>query len=231
VFKSAGFLLVRPDPDRDPVVPRSCTCSLCGCLSDFLPDTWCISWAEDGKREQEEHCKRFELTAAEYSVLADFVTTGFDTSFGWTNVIYDLDAAVDFHERYGRSRGFRLVEIGLHESDIASFIDVAMPPAQKPGYAPNGEVGVLVKLRQGAAMSPLGRVIGFEPVSFFLAMGHSWYCTHLHQKLATEGVHANDHGLIQEYSVAKSICERLGNGALVGEPEPYFPWCVSLIAA
>jgi hypothetical protein len=200
------------------------------CLSDFLPDTWCISWAEDGKRDPEKHCRRFELSLAEYSALAEFVTMGFDAKFGWTNVVYDMDVAVELHERYGRSRGFRLVEIGLHESDIAAFIDVATPPSQKPGYAPNGEAGELTKLRQGAAMSSRGSIIGFEPVSFYLAMGHSWYCTHLHLELASEGVHANKHGLIEDYSVAKSICVRLRDGSLVGEPEPYFPWCVSLIA-
>jgi hypothetical protein len=230
MFRSAGFLLMRPDSDRDPAIPDSCVYSLSGCLSEFLPDTWCISWAEDGKRDHDEHCRRFELANAEYASLTDLVTSGFGQKFGWTNTIYDLDTATELHERYGRSRGFRLVEVGLHDFDIAAFSDVATPPPQQPGYAPNGAAGVLTKLQQNLAMSPRGHVLGFEPVCFFLVMGCSWYCTHLHQQLASEGAHVNERGLLDDYSVAKSIVTRLGDGSLVGEPHPYFPWCISLIA-
>jgi hypothetical protein len=228
VFISGGFLLMRPDRTQRHSALSDLVVSICSCWSEFLPDTWCLAWAEDGRRAQDEHCRRFGLNFGEYHELSALATAGFDSRFGWSNVIFDLDVALDLQRRYGRSRQFRLFEIGLHESDVSRFVEVATPPPQQPGYAPNGEAGALTQLKRSRRMSSEGRVLGFEPLSFFLAMGHSWYCAGLQDDLAKEGILPNASGLIEDHATAESIVLRLASGDLSGEPEPYFPWRISV---
>jgi hypothetical protein len=226
MFVSAGFFLMRPHPTRGPAIPGELRFSLSGCLSEFLPDTWCIEWAEDAKENEAEHRLRFSLDRPEHARLVAQVTSGFGERFGWTNVVYDVGIARDLHEQFGRLRGFELVEVGLHQADVAEFVACATPPRSPTGFAPTGEAGVLQKLKRNEAMAPAGRFLGFEPVSFRACIGHSWRCTLEPEKLGS----TNSSGLIEDLDHARSMARSLGEGRLPAEPEPYFAWRIHHIA-
>lgn len=225
MFVSAGFFLMRPARHPDTDVPAHVRFSLSGCISEFLPDTWCIGWA-DANNDPDAHRARFALGEADYGRLVEFVTSGFGKYFGWPNVVHDIGVATELFEWLGRSRGFDVVEVGLLDSDISDFVACAVPTASPPGIAPMGECGVLEKLRRNEPMSSTGVIVGFEPVSFCNGMGHSWRCTVEPELIGS----TNAYGLIDDTGRARSVIRRLCNGTLAAEPEPYFAVCIRHIA-
>jgi len=229
-FVSAGFVIT-------PKVPRLTyfsvellpdhLVSLSSCIACFLPDAWCIEWADADSGGLPEEAQVFGLEPATFADLTSWVTERFGQSIAWPNIIRTLDVAEQLYSTFLNTRGnFKLLEIALHQSMTEIFCREA-EPVQQPGYAPLGRQGVHEVLLESNRLTKGGKVLGFEPVVFNDSLSCSWLCNGLETVVAdTLAIQPNEHGLIQKYDDARKCVEYISREEVGAEPGLWLPWLV-----
>jgi hypothetical protein len=182
-FISAGFIVTRPiarpsyasaDLLPDLIVSAS------PCLANFIPDTWCIEWTQDGLQSRIEKAEVFGLDSSGLTEVTAWVTAKFDDSVAWPNVLMNIEVARQFVNIFLNSLSdVRILELALHRSHIDQFCQKAEPPPQQPGFAPIGRQGVHEAILKTTPPTNGGRILGFEPLVFDFSLSCSWLCNNL----------------------------------------------------
>lgn len=145
-FVSAGFLITRAIPrpsyfSADLLPEQIVTAS--GCIANFIPDTWCIEWAQDAPEDQTEKAKAFNLDASGLSKVTAWASARFGDSIGWPNVLLDLHVAHQLVETFLSSvPDVKVLELALHTSQVLEFCQEAEPPSQENGFSTEGRQGI-----------------------------------------------------------------------------------------
>lgn len=73
-------------------------------------------------------------------------------------------------------------------------------------------------------------MLGFEVVSYWYQLGHSWLCSGLEREMhQLFGISPNARGFIDTLEQAMQVYEWIAEDEQKGqraEPEPYYPWLV-----
>jgi len=125
-------------------------------LATVAPGTWAIDWVQTPEGERLEEAALCGIPAERLSAVVAWVTERFDRQFAWPHVFLDRAAALEFRSLF-LPDGFRVLQIGLAEAAVDTFLAAGTPAAQQPGYAPTGATRVYQAL---AARQPLppGRI-------------------------------------------------------------------------
>lgn len=233
-FISAGFYVTRAvdrRADMSAALLPATLVSLSGCISAFVPDTWCIAWTTDSQAARLESAARFGLNAQALQELTEWATARFDTSVRWPNVLSNRDAAQELvRQFFGSLPGVKVLELGLHRTLVGKVCEAAEPPPQEPGFAPVGRQGIHELLLARNSLNPEGIPLGFEPLIFDYSLSHSWLCNYFSaaSDAADElllGIKPNQHGLIENYDDARRCVEVISRD-VDAEPGMWLPWLI-----
>jgi hypothetical protein len=230
-FISAGFLVTR-EVDRPSYVsaellpPRIFSAS--GCIAQFIPDTWCIEWAQNTPEQRVEDAATFGLDSIDMKAITAWTTPRFSTSIRWPNVIADVDTAKELVNRFlGTLSDVKVLQLGLHRSMTDGFCHEAEPPPQKPGFAPMGRQGVHEMILEGNPVAQGGHILGFEPLVFNHCLSCSWLCNGLDTVIAQAiGIKPNQYGLIEGFGEAHKCVEYISRDDVGAEPGLWLPWLI-----
>ncbi len=137
-FVAGGYYISkyveRPSYSSADLLPEKIL-SLSGCICEFVPDTWTLSWTGDSDEERKKSGAFFGLTPEAGEQLSAWTTSQFDKEVGWPNVCFELDTARLIRHRFiAAAEPAVIFGIGLHKSLENRFCDCAKPPEQKEGF-------------------------------------------------------------------------------------------------
>lgn len=230
-FISAGFFVTReverPSSLSAELLPARMI-SASRCIASFAPDTWCIEWTQDTQERRIEAARAFGLDAQALQEITAWATSRFDKAIRWSNVIIDLDAAIELVRLFlDKLPDVKVFELGLHRSMSQGFCQEAEPPPPKPGFAPNGRQGVHELLLAEKHLAGGGCVLGFEPLVFNHSMSCSWLCNGLEVLVSQAlGIKPNRHGLLGRFDEAVTSVEYISRDDVGAEPGLWLPWLI-----
>jgi hypothetical protein len=196
------------------------------CLAEIAPDTWAIEWVSATDEERAESAARCGISNTLITEAIAWTTDHFERGFAWSHVFLERAVALEFSERF-LSKDFRLLQIGLPERFLRSFLALAAPPPQQAGYAPNGSSGVYQALLKEDTL-PAGHSLGFEVLGYDRYGGgfDSYRCNAFEQPFAELGAVFNPAGLIDDESMALR-CAELANSPEIGTcADAWHPWLI-----
>lgn len=230
-FISAGFLVTRKI-DRPSYVSAELMpdhiISASDCISPFIPDTWCIEWANDTQDSRIKEAGRFGLGIDDLFEVTRWATSLFGRSIGWPNLIFNFETAEELVSRFiSKVPGVRILELCLHRDMVQEFCVKAEPPPQQPGFAPNGRQGIHEAILKNRAPLQNGVILGFEPIVFDHSLSCSWLCNRL-ETLVEEslGIRPNSHGFIDDLEEAFRCVEYISRDDTGSEPGLWLPWLI-----
>jgi hypothetical protein len=230
MFVSAGFFVTRsinrPDYANPSLIPERVV-TVSRCLAKFLPDTWCIEWTNDSDAERQEGANCFGLSQQRLFALIAESTTGFESRFGWPNVIWDLGFAQSIATQFlGEVSDVRVIELGLHRDDVEAFCHDA-EPEQHEGYASVGRHGIHEAILKNREVSESGISLGFEPLLSDGMLSCTWLCNGLETEIAERlQICPNPIGLIDTIELAQTVVSYIGRDDVGAEPGLWLPWLI-----
>jgi hypothetical protein len=125
------------------------------------------------------------------------------------------------------SGGFHLLQIALPEHLVRAFLTLAAPPAQQPGYAPNGASAVYQALLAHDLGVPAAERRGFEVLGYDRYGGgfDSFRCNALESAFAGLGATFNRWGLIDDEATALKCAEFANTQSTCADA--WHPWLVA----
>ncbi len=123
-----------------------------------------------------------------------------------------------------------IVGIGLHTSFAAGFVKendaliaqlISDEKISKWQLKRDEPFGVNKMIRQQTPLEPNGKILGFEPVAYFVGFSCGYVCN-VDQFAMVEDLHTypNEYGLIDSFEIAKIV------RSWRGTDEDYFPWLI-----
>jgi len=144
-------------------------------------------------------------------------------------VFYTLESTRAAYQKFlAKTKGVRLIGLGVHRQDTAGFIKENTPPPPEPGNAPWGQSGYFHVLQKKERLADGGKLLGFEPlVTYQRLVGCSWLCNGLEEVAKEElGIRPNKLGLLKSYKEARRITDRINKGDIGAEPGVWMPWAL-----
>lgn len=167
---------------------------------------------------------RLGLTAASFHTLQVQVDSAFEAErFGWPNVWLDRASAEWFYRHYlAAVPHIRLLAAALPAAYVDGFLQHHAPA---PGF---GASGLYQLISRRIELADSGRVLGYEILGVEEGGScHSFLCNYLEVPYRQElEVRFNDHGLIDDYSVAVHATDYTNLATTGAEPVPWYPWLV-----
>ncbi len=233
-YVSAGFLVTRRFPrpacNAAHLLPTTIF-SASSDLATFIPDDWAIAWCGVDQADRRREAAKLGIAPERVEGIVARVTAliADDARYGWPNVCYALDAAVEMARLAAPERGGLVaLELGLHADHVPEFLEASAPPPSPPGTGPYGEPGVRTALRRGASILATGRPLGFEPLCFDRALGCSWLCNGLEVAVARElGIRPNGVGLLADAGEARRAVAYISRDDVGAEPGLWLPWLLT----
>ncbi len=231
---SAGFFVTRrvPAPIWSGVatlLPQTIV-SASSCLCRFLPDSWAIEWCKCERREREEAARTFGVQPDRLDSVIENVTrlVADEASYGFPNLCYTLEAAQTAIQLVcPGAQDLGIFELGLPKDRLEEFCLATTPPPSRPGYAPNGEAGVLTALRRRIGLLESGVELGFEPLVFNFSLSCSWLCNGFEKVIAEKlGIRPNRHGLLGDLASADRAVAYMADETVSGEDGLWLPWLI-----
>ncbi|NIS78942.1 MAG: hypothetical protein GTO14_01670 [Anaerolineales bacterium] len=191
-------------------------------LCEIFPDTWILGWNNDSESDKYRRLLGLDEIAFQH-LQAEFTSLFEQGSFGFPNVFFNPEIALDFHSQYlSHLSHLKLLSIALDEKYWASFIEENEP------HQGTGESGIRAMLRARKIYSDQGRFRGFEVLGFDGANFCSFVCNSLeidfHQKLE---IVFNPNGLIGDYEMAKRAATYTMKPEVGAEPYVWHPWRIT----
>ena len=219
-------------PGADRVLPDLIV-STSSCLAEFIPDSWCIKWA-DGPFVEENYDERLELfnvVKGKALQMAAEATKRFDKDFVWPNVWFGLDQPRQFiHEYLANDPKRALLGLGIDGSNLGLFLKLTSPPPQEPGFGQVAAPGVHSAAAAHRSMASGGKVIGYEVRNCDRSYGSlscSWLCNGLHVDMWQKfGIGVNENGLFNSYGDAVNCVNYIRLPTTGAEPGEWFPLVV-----
>lgn len=230
-YNSGGYYISkyveRPSYSSADLLPEKIL-SLSGCICEFVPDTWTLSWTGDLDEDRQKNAAFFGLTPETFKQVSAWTTAHFDNEVGWPNVCFDLETARLIRDQFiATTEPVVIFGIGLHKTLQNKFCDYAKPPEQKEGFAPVGETGLYRAIRTASVLQEGGKVLGFEPVSFDQSQEHSWLCNELEKEIHRKlGVRPNENGYIDDFETALKCVDHISLDEVGAEPGLWLPWLI-----
>lgn len=153
--------------------------------------------------------------------MTEEVTNDFDEKYGWPNVIFDYETALELFNRFGKKYSFNFLEIGINENDAENFID-KMTPKQPDltKYSPVGESGCLIKLKQKEKITE-DTFLGYELIDAeYNNLTHSFLCNGIEKDFVKD---INKNNLFDSYEIASDVCKKINTKEINAEPGYWFP--------
>jgi hypothetical protein len=194
------------------------------CLATVAPDTWAIDWVSVTDTDRAEAAARCEIADERVSAAIEWATERFGVAIGWSHALLDLDAAREFRRLF-LPPTFQLLQIGLPEGALSSFLALSAPPPQQPGYAPVGASGAYEAVVKKTVLSA-GERRGHEVLGYDRYGGgfHSSRCHSFEQDLAALGASLNRWGLIDDAEAARRCAEYAGGKGTCADG--WHPWLI-----
>ncbi len=229
----AGFVLIRTAQvpaglDERPLLTKDVT-SVCECIYPRFPHIYAIEWCEADDDERDEAFEEMGVPKKLREPAIDWATDSFEHEHGAWGVFFTIDSARAAYDQFlKKSTGVRLIGLGVHRDDAATFIKENTPPPPEAGSAPEGVGGHVHILKEKHPLPPGGQLLGYEPlVTSHRVVGCSWLCNGLEETLAKElGIKPNKLGLIKDYVSAKRLTDRINQGDTGAEPGTWMPWAL-----
>ena len=220
-YVAGPLFLVRP---TDQLPTGALTVS--HCLAVVAPDSWAIHWSGASEAERAEAAARCGIPPELVPEVIAWTTERFERGFAWSHVFLDRGTAREFRERF-LPDDFRLLQIGLPERLLDSFLTMAAPAPQQPGFAPNGATGVYQALVQHEPM-PSGDRRGLEVLGYDRYGGgfDSFRCNALERDFATLGAVFNRWGLIDDEAQALRCAEFANSPEVSTCADAWHSWLV-----
>ena len=222
-YVAGPYLLVKPG-DRLPADALSVS----SCLADAVPDSWAIEWAKVEDAERVERAARVGISSGVLPKVIEWATEHFDGGgFAWPNVFLDLEVAREFQRRF-LTGSIRLLQISLPQNLVESFLSMAGPPPQQPGYAPVGATGVYEALSARNPLTDRSGVRGFEVLGYDSA---GRFESFRGNGLETELQHVfniqfNQWGLIEDEATALQCAEYANDPQVSTCATVWHPWLI-----
>jgi hypothetical protein len=228
-FVSCGYFITKTAVDyRKSAFLPDALVTISTCVTEVLPDTWAIEWVSD-EAESLSRAQGWGITAPEVPRLVKWTTKAMDSGqLGWPNVFLTFDAAQSFlHLFPPQVADWNLLGLGLHRDDLERFLKVTQPPPPRPGFSPQGEVGVrLAALRNEALQS--GMIAAYYDVLGLDVGGsfHSWLCNSLEEDASAQfNIRPSSNGLLADYADARKMAAYAVEAK--AEPVPWFPYLIA----
>lgn len=222
-FVAGPFFLVKPG---EQIPPGGLTVS--SCLAGVAPDTWALDWVLMDEPDRIAAAARCGIAEDQLPGVVAWATEHFDRAgFAWPNVLLNIETAREFRRRF-LPQSFHLLQIYLPERLAESFLALAAPPPQQPGFAPVGATGVCQALCNPQLTETPGERRGFEVLGYDSAGGFdSFRCNRLERDFARLlDIRFNQWGLIEEDAAALQ-CAEYANRPDVGTcADAWHPWLV-----
>ncbi len=224
-FLAAGYFLLQAtgrDEMRSPDLLPDRLLSLSTCICPSVHVYW--GWDEDEAQRQ------FGFPIERWSELAAWESDRLE----WPNVFHSLAHARDFCRMFDLTHEhLHLIGVGLPKTLYPAFANRRAPlQSYNPvtdEYVDQAD-GIQTMLQQQDLLATGGEMLGFEVVSYYSGLSHSWLCASLENTMHTKfNIRPNSHGLIATYEQAMQVYEWIAADEQKGhraEPEPYFPWLI-----
>jgi hypothetical protein len=228
-YVAGGYFIIKSvlrDADRSPdLLPERLISLSSECICPSVKIYW--GW-ESGKHHPE--ALEFGILPEKLPELAVWSKENHETEIDHPNVFLNLEAAQSFASHFLPPQSDTvLLGIGLPESLVADFMaeNQQFHESQDGTRTPIVN-GVQKILSQSSQLPGGGETIGFEVVSYWQMLGHSWLCSGLERDMADHfGIRPNAHGLIATHTEAMRVYAWIAEDEQRGhraEPEPYYPW-------
>jgi hypothetical protein len=202
-----GYMLLKPHALKGGRRPAAISVSADFC--DTVPGPWCLSWTSPGPRPA-------DFSAEEVTALTRFAEPAFKTKWGWPDLILDQSWAYEIHQNWTRAKGYRLYAIASRTEDVQLIIQATRPPAQLPGYAPMGEMGIYTGASRAELMAEPCQVTGWQVVKLdaLTAYRDIYHAKDLER--------AND-GLLPDEATAVATARKAQEEEKGEVPQPWIP--------
>jgi len=150
-----GYMLLKPHAIKGGPHPAAISVSSDTC--DTVPGPWCLSWSAPGPRPA-------DFTADEVKTLAQFAAPAFEKKWGWPDLIFDQAWAYELHQNWTRAKGYRMFAIACRAEDVKPIIEATTPPAQQPGYAAMGTMGICTGATRNERLAEPHQATGWQVV-------------------------------------------------------------------
>ena len=218
-FISGGYFLTKRGPYRlaSGPAPRGAFVTISPQQVHFFPAAWALSWTSGDDEVRLEAAAALDIPASVVPALIEEVTRLFnERTFGWPNVMPSVAVARQLLQLLPQSPGWLLVGVGLAVEDVDRLLLANAPPAQVPGFAPNGAGGLYELLCERKPLEPGGVELGFDVLN--IAHGQVEQ-SNLDFDLGSLGAYdgaLNGDGLFPEFASARRAAQVLTNNAAVG---------------
>ena len=189
----AGYYLVQMDKN----LPKIFTCSTC--INKHLLGVWSYSWCSTTQNEIDEAQKRFNLSRTQFQNLQSWADEKFvNGSIGWANVFLNIEAALDYKERFfQKTENVFLLALYIgHDfrNDLLEFL--------KPSSTQVGKTGVYQCLEKSILeiQDPDEHLLGYDYIGIEVdGEFHSFHCHQLACELVEKfGLDLNGNGLFED---------------------------------
>lgn len=203
-------------------------------LSECIGSSVQIYWGWDLDKHRQE-ALQFGILSEKLNEFAAWILGKGRTDIDFPGVFYSIEAARRFVAEFLPVKdGLLIIGIALPESLVDGFLN----DNQQTVYNANTQeyiqetYGINLALSERKPLPPNGEILGFEVVSYYYNLDHSWLCSGLerdmHQKF---GIRPGQYGLIETFEDANRVHEWIlegeAKGEHRGEPEPYYPWLIA----
>ena len=229
-YISTGYFITvptnRPDFVDGTLMPQSFL-SLSSCFSDFFPGAWILEWCGTGETERTRIATLLGITPEQQQLAMAELDEALDETFGWENVIFDLDTARQYRQRYfSPTSRAKIVGAALHRDLCAEFVKVGTPPQPRPGESSVASHGTVHAVRRNVPPAAGGTILGFEPMTFDQQqLGCSWLCNGL-ERICADKLHVvpNSRGYIDDEESAARCIDLIEADETGAEPGLWMPW-------
>ncbi len=219
-YLAGPLFLVKPGGEV-----RSGELTVSHCLAAVAPDTWAIEWVTMGDTDRAAAAAASGISQDHLPDVIAWATERFDRGFAWPHAFVDLATAQEFRRRF-LPDGFHLLQIALPEHLASSFLELAAPPAQQPGYAPMGASGAYQALLTHDIRLGLAERRGMEVLGYDRCGGgfHSFRCNGFEPDFAELGASFNRWGLIEDEAAALECADLANKRSTCADG--WHPWLV-----
>lgn len=193
------------------------TCS--NCINDHLVDVWSYTWATGNDERAVEAKEIFQLSEDQIGLIRDWVDEKHNESkLGWINVFADLDAAMEYKQRFfSHLNDIKVFALYFNEAEREYILDEYKP---RPGM---GEIGLRLTLLKGIEETDNEKFLGFDYIGIELDGDfHTFHCHDLGEEFSTKfEVTLNEYGLFDSDKSSDRILAYLNDDSNGCEPVPW----------
>jgi hypothetical protein len=183
--------------------------SLSDCISPKVVMYW--GWQPGDKQA----ALNFGVSEAQWDDYKAWMNEGYRSKIDVFSIFLTVDFSREFASRFlPDTTNLYLLGLGIHKNNLSDWSETV----------PDKAYGLERQVARRQPLASGGERIGYEVVSSYYGLSHSWLCSGLEREMHNlYGIHPNQYGLIPTYDEAKKVYDWIAEDeqGLRAEPEPY----------